>query len=141
MSRILVDTNILIYLFEDDSEFGSRSRQLFENMNLRNDTVVVSSMSFGELLVKPKKDANNAVVTHYLEFFQSGLVEVVDFNVSCSETFSDLRAQFAIKSPDAIQLSCAKEAKCDFMVTNDLRLSGIFLPGLPIVLSLGTSPI
>jgi predicted nucleic acid-binding protein len=41
-----------------------------------------------------------------------------------------------LKHPDAIQLACATNARCDLFITNDDRLSQKIVPGIQFIASL-----
>ena len=53
MSKVFLDTNIFIYLIEDRGAWGKKSEALLERMTLRQDEVYTSSLTLGEVLVKP----------------------------------------------------------------------------------------
>lgn len=140
MSRVFWDTNIFIYLFEDDGTLGRRVRDLRERMNVRGDTLLTSALTVGELQVKPLELGNEALANQYREVI-SRAAEVVPFNSEASAVFAALRAGQKLKSPDAIQLACAASAGADLVITNDARLSTVSVRGVPFVTSLDRSPI
>ena len=53
MSRIFWDTNLFIYLIEDYGKFSARVSVLRERMLMRGDRLFTSSLTLGEVLVKP----------------------------------------------------------------------------------------
>ena len=53
MSRIFWDTNLFIYLFEEYGELSRRVQRLRSSMLSRGDQLLTSSLTLGEILVKP----------------------------------------------------------------------------------------
>ena len=53
MSRIFWDTNLFIYLIEDHGELSERVAKLRKRMIERNDDLYTSTLTLGEILVKP----------------------------------------------------------------------------------------
>lgn len=140
MSRVFWDTNLFIYLFEDNGEFGDRVRALRERMNEREDTLVTSALTLGELQVKPLEVGQPDLAERYRNVVGRA-AEVVPFDGAAATIFATLRAQSRLKSPDAIQLACAATARTDLFITNDARLSSLTIPGVQFVTSLERSPI
>ena len=140
MSRVFWDTNLFIYLFEDDGPNGTRVRALRERMNERGDTLVTSALTLGELQVKPLEAGRPELAERYRDVLRRA-VEVIPFDFDAATTFATLRAQSRIKSPDAIQLACAAAARTDLFITNDARLSSLTVPGVQFLTSLDRSPI
>jgi predicted nucleic acid-binding protein len=55
MSRIFFDTNIFIYMFEGLEPAKSQMVQIRRRMLERGDRIVTSTMTLGEVLVKPTR--------------------------------------------------------------------------------------
>ena len=53
MSRIFWDTNLFIYLLEDKGELTERVVSLRERMAERSDELLTSTLTVGEILVRP----------------------------------------------------------------------------------------
>lgn len=140
MSRVFWDTNLFIYLFEDNGPNGTRVRELRQRMIERGDTLVTSALTLGELLVKPLELAQPELAERYRDVLQRA-AQVIPFDVEAATTFASLRANAKLKSPDAIQLACAAAARTDLFITNDARLSSVTVPGVQFVTSLERAPI
>ena len=50
-------------------------------------------------------------------------MELIALNSEIASLFAKVRADYNIKTPDAVQLASAQYAKADLFVTNDDRLS------------------
>ena len=67
MSRVFWDTNLFIYMIEDFGELSQRVAGLRERMLLpqREDTLYTSSLTLGEVLVKPMEMGQETLVEQY----------------------------------------------------------------------------
>ncbi len=128
--KVFWDTNLFIYLWEN-SDNAAKVLQLAGQYSANGDELCTSSLSLGEILVKPFSDKNMEGVEAYVRRFQE--IEIVPFGPREAVTFARLRSQFPnLKPPDAIQLSCALETGVTNFVTNDDRLNRLNLEKLTI---------
>ena len=58
MSRIFWDTNLFIYLFEDNGALSKAVARLRSKMLDRGDQLLTSTLTLGEILVKPTEEGN-----------------------------------------------------------------------------------
>ena len=133
MTRVFWDTNLFIYLFEG-GEFASRVKELRARMLARGDQLLTSALTLGELLVKPREKGEAAVRDHEMTIRQ--VATILPFDAGCSPRYAAIRADRAIKAPDAIQLACAAAAGTDLFITNDDRLSRKHIPDVKFITSL-----
>ncbi len=141
MSRVFLDTNLIIYLLEDYGELSVITARFAQRMIERGDTVVTSMMTVGEVMVKPLAIGDQVLLHKYRQLFDAPDVELISFNRMEAMEYAKVRGDKSIKSPDAIQLACASVAKCDLFVTNDDRLSKKVIPGIQFIVSLDRVPI
>jgi uncharacterized protein len=140
MSRVFWDTNLFIYLFES---FGPLSKQvagLRNRMNARNDHLLTSAMTLGEILVKPNRNGDAKAVAYYLRLITTTAV-VVPFDENAAAAYGRIRTDRSFKPLDAIQLACAASAGVDLFITNDARLHAKQVPGIQFIVSLDRVPI
>ena len=135
MSRVFWDTNLFIYLIEDSGERGARVGQLAQRIMERKDQLCTSTLTLGELLVKPKEAGNQALCQKY-EAVLSQNVELIPFDEDAARLYAVMRQDRTIRAPDAIQLACAAQAEVDLFITNDDRLSQKVVPGVQFITSL-----
>lgn len=136
MSRVFWDTNLFIYLMEDYGDLSERVVRLRERMLVRSDELCTSTLTLGELLVKPLKAGDEELRRQY-ETAISTTALVLPLDTAAAQTYAALRAADAsIRAPDAIQLACAAQARVDLFITNDERLSEKIIPGVQFVTSL-----
>ena len=139
MSRVFWDTNIFIYFFEDRGTQGKSARSLRERMLSRGDQLITSTMTMGEILVKPRQHQNLDLCRQY-ERAITATALVVPFDLNAARRFSELRANQTLRAPDAIQLSCAATVDTDLFITNDSRLSELRVDGVQFIVSLDRIP-
>lgn len=135
MSRIFWDTNLFIYLFEGQGVQSQRVAALRERMIERNDQLCTSTLTFGEVLVKPMEEGDDSLRRRYEEALSQGVV-LIPFDRDAARTYAGIRRNRSIRAPDAIQLACAAQARVDLFVTNDERLSRFTVPGIHFITSL-----
>ena len=140
MSRVFWDTNIFIYFFEDYGPKGRTARDLRERMLKRGDQLITSTMTLGEILVKPLERRDLNLYKQYEEAITASAI-VLPFDLKAAKKFSTLRLERNLKAPDAIQLACAATGSVDLFITNDSRLSELRVEGVQFIVSLDRAPI
>ena len=136
MSRVFFDTNLFIYMIEESGSMGGRVRTLLERMSERRDELVTSTLTLGEVLVKPLATGNAALADRYESLLSAPAISILPFDRAAARTYAQLRLDRSLKAPDAIQLACAAVARVDLFVTNDERLSRKIVPGIQFITSL-----
>lgn len=135
VSRVFWDTNLFIYLMEDA---GPRSRQvarLRERMLERDDELCTSTLTLGEVLVKPVEQGDAALRQRYDDVL-SRTTRLIAFDREAARRYAEIRLNRGIRPPDAIQLACAAQAGVDLFITNDDRLSRLTIAGIQFLVSL-----
>jgi uncharacterized protein len=140
MSRVFWDTNLFIYLFEDYGMLSKSVARLRSKMLDRGDQLLTSTLTLGEILVKPF-ERNDSELSEKYEHAISSAATLIAFDVKAAKVYAALRAQRSLKAPDAIQLACAASAKADLFVTNDDRLQGKHVEGIHFIVPLERVPI
>jgi predicted nucleic acid-binding protein len=136
VSRIFWDTNLFIYLVEGRSEAARAVAGLRQRMLERGDQLCTSTLTLGEVLVKPTQAGRADLVAKYEEALTSAAVLMIPFDMDCARLYARLRQDKSIRAPDAIQLACAAGASCDLFITNDDRLSRRIIPGIQFIVPL-----
>ena len=136
MSRIFFDTNLFIYLLEDSGVRGAKVSGILERISGRRDELLTSTLTLAEVLVKPLSVGDIAWADRYEKLLNTPGVSVLAFDRASARIYAQLRQDKTLKPPDAIQLSCAANAKCDLFITNDERLSRKIIPGIQFITSL-----
>lgn len=140
MTRVFFDTNIFIYMFEGLEPNRSRMLEIRRRMLERQDKIVTSAMTLGELLVKPTKLGQVSLIEQYDRAIRS-TAEVISFDSQVAWRFASLRATHNLRSADGIQLACAAHAGVDLFITNDLQLHKLNVPGIGFIAPLDKVPL
>jgi predicted nucleic acid-binding protein len=140
MSRIFWDTNLFIYLFEGYGQFSLRVQSLRKRMLERGDQLLTSTLTLGELLVKPMDMRDAELCKKYEEAIAKSAI-IVSFENKAAVQYARIRRDRTIRPPDAIQLACASVAQTDLFITNDGRLHSKRIDGIQFIVSLDAAPL
>jgi predicted nucleic acid-binding protein len=101
-------------------------QRLFSSSDNANLFLQTSTITLLEVLVKPLKEGRQDLVEQYKEILLNApgmTVRAVDSNVA--ETAGGLRAQYGLRTPDALQLGTAIYYRSSFFLTNDKQLAKV----------------
>lgn len=140
MSRVFWDTNLFIYLLEDNPRFTSLVQNLRLRMLTRGDLLLTSTITLGEVLTKPARAGDTIRCQRYERMIFSA-AQVIPFDVAAARHYASVRTDPSLKAPDAVQLSCAASAGVDLFITNDEHLQGKHVPGVQFIVPLTRVPI
>ena len=140
MSRIFWDTNLFIYLFEDYADLSRRVIDLRRAMLERGDQLFTSTLTLGEILVKPLERQEGELARKYEEAVTATAM-LLPFDVKAARTYAALRCDRSLRAPDAIQLACAAAAGVDLFITNDARLQAKRVEGIQFIVPLDRAPL
>lgn len=113
-----LDTNIVIYALEDRSERGDRVRAALASLT---EPIAASPLVLHECLVRPIRERDLELRDRYEEAYRR--LHHIDLELPVLVRAGELRAEFGIRTPDAIHLAAAQLARCDALWTNDQRLA------------------
>lgn len=140
MSRVFWDTNLFIYLFEGEGNLAQRVKQLRQAMVERGDQLLTSTLTLGEILVKPIECKDSDLARRYEDALAATAL-MIPFDSKAARTYASLRSDRALRAPDAIQLACAAAGGVDLFITNDARLSSKQVDGIQFIVALDRAPI
>ena len=135
VSRIFWDTNLFIYLFENYGNLSDRVADVRLRMLARGDELLTSTLTLGEILVKPTEIGNAELKATYEEAV-ARVATVLPFSREVARLYAEIRRDRSIRPPDAIQLACAAHARVDLFITNDDRLATKAVAGIHFIQSL-----
>ena len=72
MSRVFWDTNLFVYLVEDRDERAKRVAALRRRMIERDDELLTSALTLGEVLVKPMEIGDEGLMRRYEQVIGTG---------------------------------------------------------------------
>jgi predicted nucleic acid-binding protein len=140
MSRIFWDTNLFIYLFEGQGPLSRRVVALRESMLTRGDQLLTSTLTMGEILVKPIERGDAELSKKYEETLAATSL-MIPFDLKAAKIYASLRGDRSLRAPDAVQLACAAGAGVDLFITNDTRLHAKQIVGIQFIVSLERAPL
>ncbi len=139
MSRVFWDTNLFIYLFEGDGGLSQRIRDLRRAMLDRGDQLLTSTLTLGEVLVKPAERGDEELSRKYEQAITATSL-LLAFDAKAARIYAVLRCDRSLRAPDAIQLACAAAAGVDLFITNDARLQAKHVEGIQFIVPLDRAP-
>jgi predicted nucleic acid-binding protein len=116
---IYLDTCLVVYAFEDNSELGiATRRRIAEQVT---EEFVISALVKMECLVGPIS-GGNLELRHY---YEQGLARFAQLTLSEDVVLraAELRARHGLRTPDALHLAAAQIHHCSALWTNDDRLA------------------
>jgi predicted nucleic acid-binding protein len=125
--RIMFDTAPLIYFIEEHKDFGKITDEIFKLIKDNFDYYAFSSViTLIEVLTQPLRKSKRDIVEKYRQFLlNSSNFIVYSVDPIIAEKAAELRAQYGIKTPDAIQFAIGIENNATLFVTNDKNLKKI----------------
>jgi uncharacterized protein len=133
MSRIYWDSMLFIYWLDDNPHFAKRVASIHTRMSERNDELITSAVTVGEVLAGVYRKGPMSRVDEVRKALLSLLSEVVPFTADTADHYARIRGSLKIASPDAIHLACAASAGTDLFLTNDRNLVGKIVPGIQFI--------
>jgi predicted nucleic acid-binding protein len=140
VSRIFWDTNLFIYLWEDYGALSKAVTALRQKMLRRGDQLLTSTLTLGEILVKPTVAGNIELCRKYEDAISS-VALLIPLDAKVAKIYAAIRRDRLLKAPDVIQLASAASAAADLFITNDARLQGKHVPGIQFIVPLDRVPI
>jgi predicted nucleic acid-binding protein len=130
---LYVDTAPFIYFVEKSPNYIERMRAVFLRVDSGALTILTSAITLTETLNKPFQ-ANDKILldAYFTLYLKTQHVLFVPASESVAIRAAQLRAQYNLKTPDALQISAALETGCDGFLTNDLSFRRI--AELPVII-------
>ena len=117
---IALDTAPLIYFIEEHPVFLPLVLPLFEAVYYSRIRLVTSTITLIEVLVQPIRRGELKIAQQYRDVLTNAAnIQLVPLSQQIAETAAILRAQYQLRTPDAIQLATAKMSGAAAFITND----------------------
>ncbi len=130
--NVALDASIFIYYLENHPRFGALANPYFAAHDEKLLSLVTSAVTLLEVLVRPLRYGDSEVAAQYEEMLSGSYgIRVVNLDRRQLILAATLRAQFRLKTADALQVSAALSTGCTQFITNDARIPPI--PGIEIV--------
>ena len=139
MSRIYWDSMLSIYWLDNNPLFAKRVASIYSRMQQREDKLLTSAVTFGEVLAGAYRKAPLSKGEDVRTTLLSVVSEVIPFTLETADAYARIRGSTNIASPDAIHLACAAVAGTDLFLTNDKNLVGKVIPGIQFIAGLDSN--
>lgn len=121
-----IDTMVFIYHLENHPEYSRITERLFEGIEKAKYRAVTSFITLLEILVKPKRERALKAVSDYRDLLLTfPNLTFLPLELKVSDLASTLRAEYPIRTPDAIQIATAITGQASVFITNDEQLKKV----------------
>lgn len=123
---VCIDTALFIYFIERNPVYLNAVRPVFAKIDKGETEAITSTLTLLEVLVHPFRTNDVMLAEKYREILlNSEGITTFEILNEISEIASKLRAEYAIKAPDALQISTGIFYRADKFLTNDTDLNEI----------------
>lgn len=122
-ATVLVDTAPWIYILEDHPVWASQFVGLFEAAERSRLQLALTTVTLAEVLAGPFKAKQTALAKRYEKAL--GRYQVVPMSAQVAAMAAQLRVQYRLKLPDAVQLASALDIGAAALVTHDRDFSKV----------------
>jgi predicted nucleic acid-binding protein len=118
--RIALDTCIFIYQWEGNPRYSRLTDHIFASLEQTDLVAVTSTITMTELLVHPHRDHDVVRVNELFGLLSTyPNLEWVAPQLEIAAGAAEIRAQFGLRTPDALQAATAVHAGASALLTND----------------------
>ncbi len=123
---LYVETAPLIYFVEKYPAYIDRMHSIFQHVSSGAIEILTSTITLTETLTKPLKETDSDLENTYRSLFlNTRHIRLISINPSIAYRAAQLRALYALKTPDALQVACALESNCKAFLTNDAGIKRV----------------
>lgn len=126
MSPLYIDSAPLIYYIEETPKYVKHMDVIFQLLSRTSTQAITSVIILTEVLNKPMQLGKTELVNAYRNILISNSafqLHLVDSNVA--ERAAELRAQYNLRTPDALHMATALVSGCKSFLTNDKSLNRV----------------
>ena len=122
-ATVLVATAPFIYILEGNQPFGAQFEGLFELADAGSVTICLSVITLAEVLTGPYQAGLIPLAKRYEKVLNG--YEVLPVSPAIASLAAQMRAQYKLRLPDALQLATALDVGADALVTHDRDFSKV----------------
>ena len=117
---IFIDTAAFIYFVERNPAYVDILRPVFNAIDAGELRAITTTITYSEVLVIPCRQGNQVLVEKYETLLRATPnLTIAPFNLKLAKQTAEVRAQYGLKTPDAIQWATAIRHNVKFFLTND----------------------
>lgn len=125
-SDVVIDTNIFIYLYEEDPAFVDVAEFIILEAENRSFSAVVTPITISEIIVKPLSLDQPDIADRCVNALRSyENIKCMSIDVEIARMAGALRAKYKYPLPDMYQVAIALRSATPTLITNDKRLKVI----------------
>lgn len=126
IKHLYLDTAPLIYFIERHETYLPIVREVIRDIDQGNFKGFSSTLTLTEVLTHPKRSNNILLAEAYRNLILSGHnFTMVSIDATIAEIAADMRAKYALRTPDALQIATALHTHCEVFLTNDKALKRV----------------
>jgi predicted nucleic acid-binding protein len=130
---VFIDTAPFVYFVEKQMPYVDLLRPLFNTIDAGEIRALTTTITYSETLVIPCRRHDRALIAHYETLLtETPSLTIVPFDLILARKVAEIRSEFPIKTPDAIQWATAVRHNVQYFLTNDKGFKK--LTGLKILL-------
>ena len=121
--RLGLDTSPFIYFIEQNATYLDVVREVMRLIDTQSLAASCSVITLTEVLTRPYQTNDTALANQYQTILSgSRNLSVIDINAAIADRAARLRADYRLRTPDALQLAAALDSGCDAFLCNDRDL-------------------
>jgi len=121
-----LDSNLLIYFIEAHASYGALAQKVFESIETGRNVAVCSTLSLLEVLVQPYRTKNDQIVNRFYGLLTTyPHMNWVNLSIEVADLGARLRAEYELKTPDAVLLATALHSHATGFIGNDSKLKRV----------------
>ena len=121
-SKVFLDTSPIIYLLDNDENYGSKTRDILSLLAKENRQLITSVITCTEYLVVPYRTKNQALIAAFWELVEDCSMPLCPVTKTIAQKAAEIRAEYHFKTMDSLQIAVATMEHCDLFLTNDKEL-------------------
>jgi predicted nucleic acid-binding protein len=126
VARLAFDTVSIIYFIEKHPTYIVRMRDILSRVDAGKIQGMVSTIALAEVLVHPAKKGDQALARQYERLLtKSKNMHLISVDTDVARNTAELRAEYSLKTPDALHVAAAIHGGADAFLTNDRGLRRI----------------
>ena len=123
VTRLGFDTSPVIYFVEANPQYDALVTEIFQRVSNGAPPGATSVITLSEVLVQPIIRQQTLLQREYRDLLlRSRNFSTLAISASIAELGAELRAQYRLRTPDALQIATALEAGCEAFLSNDAGL-------------------
>lgn len=101
-SKVYVDTAVLIYTLEGNTDYFDLLKPLWTKFQAREIELISSELILMEVLVLPLRNNDKSLISDYEQLLLNSAMQLIPIDQAILRSAANLRAKTSLKTPDAI---------------------------------------